>query len=112
MTSDDAPFVADFIGSLFPVTPRVQGVDFDAFVSNADVNSYKLEALRVPTLIVHAKDDPLVSYEAAERAAGRIPDARLVSLETGGHLGPFGQQRGLSKLGRVCCLEPALCTIY
>ena len=29
---------------------------------------------------------PLVSYEAAERAAGRIPDARLVSLETGGHL--------------------------
>ncbi len=86
MTSDDAQFVADFTSSLFPVTPRVRGVDFDAFISNADVNSYKLEAIRVPTLIVHAKDDPLVSYEAAERAAGRIPDARLVSLETGGHL--------------------------
>ncbi len=86
MTSDDAQFVAEFIGSLFPVTPKVQGVDFDAFVSNADVNNYKLEAIRVPTLIVHAKDDPLTSYEAAEHAAGRIPGARFVSLETGGHL--------------------------
>ncbi len=86
MSGDDTQFVADFLGSLFPVTPRVQGVDFDAFVSNADVNNYQLEAIKVPTLIVHAKDDPLVSYEAAERAAGRIPGARLVSLETGGHL--------------------------
>ena len=64
----------------------MQGVDFDAFVSNADVNSYNLEAIRVPTLIVHTKDDPLVSFEAAERAAGRISGARLVRRETGGHL--------------------------
>lgn len=40
----------------------------------------------MPTLIIHAKDDPLASYEAAERAAARIPGARFVSLETGGHL--------------------------
>ncbi len=86
MTSDDAQFVTEFTGSLFPVTPRARGIDFDAFVSNADVNNYKLEAIRVPALIVHAKDDPLASYEAAERAAGRIPDARLVGLESGGHL--------------------------
>ncbi len=86
MTSDDAQFVTEFIGSLFPVTPRVQGIDFDAFVSNADVNNYELEAIRVPTLIVHAKDDPMISYEAAERAADRIPRTRLVLLETGGHL--------------------------
>ncbi len=86
MTSDDAQFVTEFIGSLFPVTPRVQGIDFDAFVSNADVNNYKLEAIRVPTLIVHAKDDPMISYETAERAADHIPGTRLVLLESGGHL--------------------------
>ena len=40
----------------------------------------------MPTLIVHAKDDPLVSHEAAHRAAGRIPGARLLSVERGGHL--------------------------
>ncbi len=86
MSTDDSLFVVEFIESLFPVTPRVQGVDFDAFISNAAVNDYSLEAIGVPTLIVHAKDDPLVSYEAAEHAAGRIPGAQLTSLETGGHL--------------------------
>ena len=86
LSTDDARFVVEFIDSLFPVTPRVRGIDFDAFVSNADVNDYSLEAIGVPTMIVHAKDDPLVSYEAAEHAAGRIPGARLTSLETGGHL--------------------------
>ena len=86
MTGDDAHFVAEFIDSLFPVTPNLAGVAFDAFVSNVDVNGYELERIRVPTLLVHAKDDPLVSYDAAERAAGRIPGARLVSLDSGGHL--------------------------
>ena len=59
---------------------------FDAFVSNVDVNSYALETIRVPTLLIHAKDDPLVSHDAAERAANRIPGAHLVSLDSGGHL--------------------------
>jgi pimeloyl-ACP methyl ester carboxylesterase len=71
---------------MFPISPRVKGVDFDAFVSNADVNSYNLEAIGISVLIVHAKDDPLVSYEAAELAAARIRGARLLSLESGGHL--------------------------
>jgi len=37
----------------------------------------------MPVLTVHAKDDP---YDAAQRAAGRIPGARLVGIEHGGHL--------------------------
>ena len=86
MTSDDAHFVAEFIERLFPVTPNLAGVAFDAFVSNVDVNGYELETIRVPTLLIHAKDDPLVSYDAAERAANRIPGAHLVSLDSGGHL--------------------------
>lgn len=86
MTSDDARFVAAFIDSFFPINPRAQGIDFDAFVSNVDVNHYDLEAIRVPTLIVHTKDDPLVSFASAEGAARRIPGARLLPLETGGHL--------------------------
>lgn len=86
MTGDDAHFVAEFIERLFPVTPNLAGVTFDAFVSNVDVNSYELETIRVATLLIHAKDDPLVSYDAAERAANRIPGAHLVSLDSGGHL--------------------------
>ena len=84
MSREDARFVTEFIDSLFPVSP--EGVDFDAFVSNADVNDYNLEAINVPTVIVHTKDDQLASHEASKRAAERIPGARFVSLESGGHL--------------------------
>jgi pimeloyl-ACP methyl ester carboxylesterase len=84
MTAADARFVTEFLDSLFPVRP--EGPDFDAFVSNADVHHYNLEEIRVPTLIVHTKDDPLASHQASQRAAERIPGARFVSLESGGHL--------------------------
>ena len=84
MTAEDSRFVNEFIDSLFPVMS--QGYDFDASVSNADVNDYNLEAIKVPTLIVHTRDDQLASHEASKRAAQRIPGARFVSLESGGHL--------------------------
>src|SRR5512145_1851506 len=46
MSVDDARFVNEFIDSLFPMSPA--GVDFDLFVSNADVTNYNLEAISVP----------------------------------------------------------------
>jgi len=84
MTREDARFVTEFLDSLFPVS--AEGFIFDAFISNADVNHYNLEAISVPTLIAHTKDDQLASHEASRRAAERIPGARFVSLESGGHL--------------------------
>jgi pimeloyl-ACP methyl ester carboxylesterase len=90
MSGDETRFVNEFIDSLFPMSPA--GVNFDLFVSNADVNNYNLEAISVPTLIAHTKDDQLASHEASQRAAQRIPGARFVSLESGGHL-MLGEQR-------------------
>jgi pimeloyl-ACP methyl ester carboxylesterase len=86
LAAGDERIVSDLIDSFFPVALKTEGVAFDAFVADPDVNNYQLEALTVPTLIVHTKDDPLVSYDAAQRAATRIPGARLVSMERGGHL--------------------------
>jgi pimeloyl-ACP methyl ester carboxylesterase len=83
---DDVRRVAELIDSIFPVGPRAQGAVFDAFSSNPEINSYALEELMVPTLLVHARDDPLATYEAAVRAAERIPGSTLLSLESGGHL--------------------------
>jgi pimeloyl-ACP methyl ester carboxylesterase len=86
MTEQDARSVAEFLDSMFPMRPRVEGVIFDAFVSNAAVESCALEAIRAPTLLVHTADDPLASHAASRRAAERIPGARFLSLESGGHL--------------------------
>ena len=84
VSREDTRLVTEFIDRMFPVSP--EGVDFDAFVSNADVNDYTLEAIDVPTLIIHTKDDQMASHQASKRAAERIPGARFVSLESGGHL--------------------------
>lgn len=86
LTAGDTRTIYNLVDSFFPVALKTEGVAFDAFVSDPDVNNYRLEAITVPVLIVHAKDDPLVSYEAAQRTAVRIPGARLVSMERGGHL--------------------------
>jgi pimeloyl-ACP methyl ester carboxylesterase len=96
MSGDDVRFVNEFIDSLFPMSP--DGVNLDLFVSNADVAWYNLEAISVPTLIAHTKDDQLASHEASQRAAERIPGARFVSLESGGHLMLGQQQRGREEL--------------
>jgi predicted alpha/beta-fold hydrolase len=53
----------------------------------------------VPTLLIHAKDDPLASYEAAVDAAERIPGAILVTLESGGHLGLGQEERMRTEVG-------------
>jgi hypothetical protein len=53
-----------------------------------------LEHIRIPTLLVQAKDDPMVPF-AMYRHAGleQNPCLRLIAVENGGHLG-FLAQRG------------------
>jgi pimeloyl-ACP methyl ester carboxylesterase len=85
--NDDERFMSEFIDGFLPIAARAEGIDFDAFVSNPAVNSYPLEQLIVPTLLIHARDDPLVSYKSAVEAAERIPGSVLMTLESGGHLG-------------------------
>lgn len=82
-----AAYVKEMLDSIFPLAPRAEGAIFDAFSSNPEINNYVLEQITVPTLIIHTKDDPLAAFDAAQAAADRIPGARLVALESGGHLG-------------------------
>ena len=80
-------YVEEMLNSIFPLGPRAEGAVFDAFSSNPAINAYPLEQVAVPTLIIHSKDDPLASYDAAQAAAERIPGAVFVGLDSGGHLG-------------------------
>src|SRR5207302_1128215 len=45
-----------------------------------------LSALRVPTLVIHRTDDPLIDVRHSRFAAQQIPGARYVELEGGDHL--------------------------
>ena len=78
------------IYSMLPVSKRKEGIVLDASVTNPDMarnyDTYIIENLQVPTLILHAKDDKLASFADAEKALGRFSDCTFVSFETGGHL--------------------------
>ena len=50
--------------------------------------SDRLNAVSQPTLLVHGVDDDIISAEWSNRAADRIPDARLAVLEECGHWPP------------------------
>ncbi|EWT02170.1 esterase [Intrasporangium oryzae NRRL B-24470] len=86
-TPEQAKQVDEMVESIFPVGPRAAGALLDAFSSNAAVNDLPIDQIAVPTIIIHAKDDPLCAFASAEDAARRIPGCTLVTQESGGHLG-------------------------
>lgn len=87
LTPEYAPAVAELVKTILPVNPRSDGAVFDMFVSNPDVNAgHPLEEITVPVLIINSVDDPLTLDENARSAEERIPGAKLVTIESGGHM--------------------------
>jgi pimeloyl-ACP methyl ester carboxylesterase len=79
----EAEAIADM---LFPLKPRREGAVFDGFVSNLAADRFPLEEIAVPTLVINARDDTsFAPYRFAAKATHRIPGAKLVSIESGGH---------------------------
>jgi pimeloyl-ACP methyl ester carboxylesterase len=85
-TGAEANTLAGICELLFPLKPRRDGAVFDSFVGNLVADRFPLQRLTVPTLIVSAVDDRRAPYRFAARAAARMPAARLVTIERGGHL--------------------------
>ena len=77
---------AEILDSFFPVSLRTEGIVFDSYDSNPDIARYALEEITVPTLVIHARDDPIASYDDAREMAGRIRGARFVTVPRGGHV--------------------------
>lgn len=104
--------VETLLETLIPVEPRKPGIYNDERVTNTAMvehfEKYDLEAMAVPALVIHARDDPLASFEDAKRMAGRIPDAEFRGYDTGGHL-VFGHgdeiRRRVTDFARKACGE-------
>ncbi|MCE7948458.1 MAG: alpha/beta hydrolase [Chloroflexi bacterium CFX4] len=66
-----------------PASLRFEGFKLD--IEQMRAFQPKLEAVRVPTLIIHGSMDMLVTAEQARQAAERIPNAQLLMVTRGGH---------------------------
>jgi 2-hydroxy-6-oxonona-2,4-dienedioate hydrolase len=75
--------IAEMMRSVLPVRPRLPGLKNDAITK---MRPLPIEAINVPTLILTTRDDLINTLPAAEFMANRIPGARLVVLDDGGHL--------------------------
>jgi pimeloyl-ACP methyl ester carboxylesterase len=55
-------------------------------VSNLAADRFPFEQIAVPTLVINARDDnTFAPYRSAASAAARIPGAKLISIQSGGH---------------------------
>ena len=68
---------------MHPMSARYDGTINDGIMIQQAAPS--TASISAPTLILHAKDDALVSFHHAEHAHASISQSRLVLFDTGGH---------------------------
>lgn len=72
------------VDNILPVSARAAGLRSDTAVGK-HLTPAPLETLRVPTLIVSARDDRYGTYASAEYTASRIAGTRFIGFDSGGH---------------------------
>lgn len=77
--------VNDLADRILPVSRRAAGLRDDTRLGK-HLGPYSLESIHVPTLVVSARDDGFGTYAAARYTASRIPGAKFVGFNKGGHL--------------------------
>jgi 2-hydroxy-6-oxonona-2,4-dienedioate hydrolase len=79
--------VTEYLRIMHPVSMRSPGIynDRDA-LATLPSQTYPLERITAPTLVIHGTLDSLQPFTHAEHTARSIPGARLLTLENGGHV--------------------------
>jgi pimeloyl-ACP methyl ester carboxylesterase len=73
-----------FLESIEPMSARRNGQLLEQHMSEFD--SQQIGEIQAPTLVLHARDDTLVSFEQGEFSARKIPGTDFIPMEKGGHL--------------------------
>lgn len=82
-TSEQKELAQEMLDIMHPMSSRYKGTINDGRMLELD--SVSTGNLSAPTLILHAKDDALVSYAHAKHAHAKIKQSKLISFDKGGH---------------------------
>jgi pimeloyl-ACP methyl ester carboxylesterase len=74
----------EMLDTMHPMTQRYAGTVNDGIMIRRE--AVTADHVSAPTLILHAKDDALVSYHHAEHAHEAIKGSQLIVFDTGGHV--------------------------
>lgn len=84
LSPEDVVQLHTFLESIIPMGARCKGQKLEQHMSEYDAGQIK--KIRAPTLVLHAPDDTLVSFEQAKFTARNIRGSQFISMERGGHL--------------------------
>jgi 2-hydroxy-6-oxonona-2,4-dienedioate hydrolase len=84
LTPDEMEQLRAFLESIVPMGARRNGQNLEQHMSQYDAQ--QIRNIKAPTLVLHARDDTLVSLEQGEFTARNIPGAHFIPMEKGGHL--------------------------
>ncbi|OAI45137.1 hypothetical protein AYO42_03350 [Rhizomicrobium sp. SCGC AG-212-E05] len=85
LTPEEKAFLARVMDSFLPVSQRVAGVGNEGAAIDPGAR-YRLEDIKAPTLVIHARDDGINAFALGEYTARHIPGAEFMALPSGGHL--------------------------
>jgi pimeloyl-ACP methyl ester carboxylesterase len=77
--------IDDLAERILPVSVRAAGLRDDTGLGKR-LRPYALTSIRVPTLVVSARDDGFGTFAAAQYTASHIAGAEFMGFEDGGHL--------------------------
>jgi pimeloyl-ACP methyl ester carboxylesterase len=80
---EDKKYADDMLDFMNPISPRHPGNIHEAQIR--PISGEAMSRITVPTIILHAKDDFLVTYDHAEFVHQNIKNSELVTFESGGH---------------------------
>ena len=72
------------LDNILPVSARAEGLRSDSTVGK-QLAPAPLESIQMPALIISARDDRYGTYATAQYTASRIPMAKFVGFDQGGH---------------------------
>jgi len=96
-----SPEQVEWCANLLPMTTSVENaLRYFAVFADIDVTD-RLAKVCAPTLVLHCRDCRTISLQQGLRIATSIPNARLVSLESGNHIPLPGEPAWPAFLGAV-----------
>jgi len=72
------------LDNILPVSIRAEGLRSESAVGK-HLTPAPIESIHMPTLIISARDDRYGTYATAKYTASRIPTAKFVAFDQGGH---------------------------
>ena len=76
----------ELVDGFFPASARHLGLAHDIRTTTPIAPDLPIEQLAMPVMLVGAADDPYNTGEVVRYAAGRLPTATALILESGGHI--------------------------